>query len=98
VSPVPTIPIQAMETPWADTLVDKLGPTTVLTLRDSYLLEWYSRSPGLYHRECAAESRQEAANHVMEAHDTGSPVVLTKMHPNVRDVFYHSTGAEHVFA
>jgi hypothetical protein len=34
---------------------------------DSDLLEWFPRSPGLYHKESAAESRQSAANHVIEA-------------------------------
>jgi hypothetical protein len=33
VSPVPTIPIQAMEALRADVLADRLGPTIMLTLR-----------------------------------------------------------------
>jgi len=55
------------DTLWADVLIESIGAATVLTLRDTYLFEWFPRSPGLFHTSIGAESREEALHHTLEA-------------------------------
>ncbi len=81
---------------WADVLIESIGAGTVVTLRDTYLFEWFPRSPGLFHTAVGADSRQEALRHTIEAPGGVTASILTEIPPQARSLLARRD-ADYVF-